>query len=91
MPTQRIESAVGTFTVWGSAIAFVADILKWMSENVAFITASTLVLGFVIQVVVSIYNQKRASEKHELEMAILRGEMADRRTVERIDKLDGDE
>lgn len=98
MPTQRIENAAGAFTVWGSALALLADALKWMSENVALITAITLLCGFFIQVIAAIYNrsrssaaEKRAQEKHELEMAILSGEMADRRTVARIDKLDGDE
>lgn len=88
MPLQRIENTAGALTVWGSALALIAEGMKWMSENVALITAATLLFGFFIQVVTSIYNQKRAREKHAIEMAILTGEMADRRTVERVDKID---
>jgi len=95
MALQRIENAAGAFTVWGSAIALTADALQWMSENVALITAVTLICGFIIQVVAAVYNrgraaaaEKRAVEKHAIEMAILRGEVADRRTVDRVDKLD---
>lgn len=95
MALQRIENAAGAFTVWGSAIALAANALQWMSDNVALITAITLLCGFVIQVVAAVYNrgraaaaERRAIEKHAIEMAILRGDMADRRTVERIDQLD---
>ena len=61
MPTQRIENAAGAFTVWGSAIALAADALQWMSENVALITAVTLLCGFMIQMVTAIYNRSRSS------------------------------
>lgn len=95
MPTQRIESTAGSITVWGSCIALLAELLNWMEQNVALITTLTLLCGFFIQLVTAIYNRRksnaeeqRAQEKHNIEMAILRGEMVDRRSVNRDLKND---
>lgn len=95
MPTQRIEPAAAGFTFVTAALTWIADVLHWMSDNAAAISVIVVIGGFVIQLWASLRNKAkgeaeelraqaeelRAQEEHRIKMAILRGEIPDRRSV----------
>lgn len=94
MPTQRIEPAAGVLTILFSAGSLIADLLNWLSRNMAAISALAIIGGLAIQFWASRRNkakmdaeekraqaeEQRAKEEHEIKMRILRGELPDRRT-----------
>ena len=97
MPAQRIEPVAAGFTITYGAITFLADVMRFLSNNAAAISVLVVIGGFVIQFLSSRRNakkqaaeEKRAQEEHEIKMKILRGELPDRRTgvdlVEAVEK-----
>lgn len=101
---NRVESAAAGVTVWGSIVAWALASLNWLSANLSAVSAIVLLGGFVIQCVASIRNrskqnsdeqraqaeERRRQEEHGIKMAILRGDLPDRRTpVQTVEDTNG--
>lgn len=71
-------------TILTSVWSLVLDLLDWMTKNTATVSVIAIVLGLAIQFFSSRRNkakldadERRAQEEHELQMEIMRRELAE--------------
>lgn len=95
MSSERLEPAAAGFTILTSFITLVADMLNWLSSNLALVSVLTIIGGFAIQIwssrrnaakmkadeIIANETLRMAREEHVLKMAILKGEIPDRRNA----------
>ena len=104
LPTQRIEPAAAGLTIATGTWVWIGELMNWLSANAAAIGALAVIAGLFIQLWASLRNrlkvnaeerraeadERRKQEEHAIKMAILRGELPDRRTgvdlVEAVEK-----
>lgn len=87
---QKIESASGATAIWGSALVVLGQCFEWVSVNATLCGLIIAALGLLIQAFATAHTRRlrnaeeqRRIESHELQMQILRCELAEEVSIQK--------